>query len=59
MNHHLHRLHHQHPTLPWTALLALELETRNESDGSIEPAYFPSALRQFRGPGAIDAATTP
>ena len=58
MNHHLHRLHHQHPTLPWTALLALERETRSDSSGSIEPAYFRSALRQFSGPGAIDAATT-
>ncbi|WP_144154878.1 fatty acid desaturase [Paraburkholderia sp. BCC1885] len=57
MNHHLHRLHHQHPTLPWTALSALESETCSDPGGSIEPAYFRSALRQFRGPGAIDAAT--
>ena len=59
MNHHLHRLHHQHPTLPWTALPALEPETRSDPHGSIEAAYFRSALRQFRGPGAVDAATTP
>jgi fatty acid desaturase len=61
MNHHLHRLHHQHPTLPWTALpaLELELETRAASHGSFEPAYFRSALRQFTGPEAMDAATAP
>jgi fatty acid desaturase len=68
MNHHLHRLHHQHPTLPWTALPALALETRGEKNAgtdakadaqtdAIDPAYFRSALRQFRGPGALDAAT--
>jgi fatty acid desaturase len=61
MNHHLHRLHHQHPTLPWTALpaLELELETRAASHGPFEPAYFRSALRQFTGPEAMDAATAP
>jgi fatty acid desaturase len=59
MNHHLHRLHHQHPTLPWTALPALERDTRSDPRGSIEAAYFRSALRQFRGPRALDAATAP
>lgn len=57
MNHHLHRLHHQHPTLPWTALPALAREIRAESGEGIAPAYFSSALRQFRGPGALDATT--
>ena len=44
MNHHLHRLHHQHPTLPWTVLSALA------TDAAPEHAYFLSALRQFSGP---------
>jgi fatty acid desaturase len=60
MNHHLHRLHHLHPTLPWTALPALdaqEREARTDTGGSGEPAYFRSALRQFKGPGALDATT--
>lgn len=60
MNHHLHRLHHLHPTLPWTALPALdaqEREARADTGGSGEPAYFRSALRQFKGPGALDATT--
>lgn len=60
MNHHLHRLHHQHPTLPWTALPAidsLERAAGSESGGSNDPAYFLSALRQFKGPGALDATT--
>lgn len=55
MNHHLHRLHHQQPTLPWTALPALAHEVRSESDEWTQPAYFSSALRQFKGPGALDA----
>jgi fatty acid desaturase len=55
MNHHLHRLHHQHPTLPWTALPALAREVLGESDEWTPPAYFRSALRQFKGPGALDA----
>jgi fatty acid desaturase len=58
MNHHLHRFHHQHPTLPWTALPALdalERKTRDESGGSTEKAYFRSMLRQFKGPGALGA----
>jgi fatty acid desaturase len=60
MNHHLHRLHHQHPTLPWTALSALDSLERaacSESGRLSEPAYFLSALRQFKGPGALDATT--
>jgi fatty acid desaturase len=55
MNHHLHRLHHQHPTLPWTALPVLAREVRGETDECTTPAYFSSALRQFKGPGALDA----
>ena len=56
MNHHLHRLHHQHPTLPWTALPALAHELRNASGERNPLAYFSSALRQFKGPRALDAA---
>lgn len=61
MNHHLHRLHHQHPTLPWTTLPTYAEQTHERSIGSEshagmsmplrEPApYFRAALRQFRGP---------
>jgi hypothetical protein len=55
MNHHLHRLHHQHPTLPWTQLPALAQEFPSDERESNAPAYFRSALRQFKGPGALDA----
>ncbi|GLQ99396.1 fatty acid desaturase [Dyella mobilis] len=48
MNHHLHRLHHQHPTLPWTALPALA-RVGAEADAG----YFRSAFRQFRGFGKV------
>lgn len=44
MNHHLHRLHHQHPTLPWTALPALA-HADAEDNGDV--SYFRAALRQF------------
>lgn len=47
MNHHLHRQHHLHPTLPWTALPAL---ARADDEAARErPAYFRAALRQLRG----------
>jgi fatty acid desaturase len=55
MNHHLHRLHHQHPTLPWTQLPTLAQEFRSDERATHAPAYFRSALRQFKGPGALDA----
>jgi fatty acid desaturase len=55
MNHQLHRLHHQHPTLPWTALSVLASESHSEQTECRAPAYFSSALRQFKGPGALDA----
>jgi fatty acid desaturase len=51
LNHHLHRLHHQHPTLPWTALPELA-----HADGEVagnEAGYFRSAIRQFRGFGRV------
>lgn len=48
MNHHLHRLHHQHPTLPWTALPALD-----RADADTDVGYFRAALRQFRGFGKV------
>jgi len=50
MNHHLHRLHHQHPTLPWTVLTALAQERSPSANAAPEDAYFRSALRQFSGP---------
>jgi fatty acid desaturase len=46
MNHHLHRLHHQHPTLPWTALPAL-------AASDTDAGYFRAAIRQFRGFGKV------
>jgi fatty acid desaturase len=51
MNHHLHRLHHQHPTLPWTALPALAQASADASDG--DTGYFRAAFRQFRGFGKV------
>jgi len=47
MNHHLHRQHHLHPTMPWTALPALARE--GAEDARVRPAYFIAALRQLRG----------
>jgi fatty acid desaturase len=55
MNHHLHRLHHQHPTLPWTALPALARTDVVASAPDIETGYFRAALRQFRGFGKVRA----
>jgi fatty acid desaturase len=48
MNHHLHRQHHLHPTLPWTALPAIE---HAEAAAGAPPRtdYFTAALRQFSG----------
>lgn len=60
MNHHLHRLHHQHPTLPWTALPTLEHNpgvVHDDANGPPRSAYFRSALRQFRWPGPLDVTT--
>ena len=51
MNHHLHRLHHLHPTLPWTALPSLARAHAAVSD--TDAGYFRSALRQFRGFGKV------
>jgi fatty acid desaturase len=45
MNHHLHRQHHLHPTLPWVALPAIVEETPAPKR---EP-YWRAVLRQFRG----------
>ncbi|WP_245616477.1 fatty acid desaturase family protein [Paraburkholderia acidipaludis] len=47
MNHHLHRQHHLHPTMPWTALPTLA-RAEGENPGE-RPAYFRAALRQLRG----------
>lgn len=53
MNHHLHRLHHQHPTLPWTALPALARDDVKASATAHDASYFRAALRQFRGFGKV------
>jgi fatty acid desaturase len=53
MNHHLHRLHHQHPTLPWTALPAFAGVGASASVADDNVGYFRAALRQFRGFGKI------
>jgi fatty acid desaturase len=53
MNHHLHRLHHEHPTLPWTALPALARVDGATSTPDTDAGYFRSALRQFRGFGKV------
>ncbi|RUL62610.1 fatty acid desaturase [Dyella dinghuensis] len=53
MNHHLHRLHHQHPTLPWTALPALARDAASASVPNTDAAYFRAALRQLRGFGKV------
>lgn len=53
MNHHLHQLHHQHPTLPWTALPALARDGAEASVPYADAGYFRAALRQFRGFGKV------
>ncbi|MGC1547007.1 MAG: fatty acid desaturase [Rhodanobacter sp.] len=53
MNHHLHRLHHQHPTLPWTALPALARVDATASTPDTDAGYFWAALRQLRGFGKV------
>ncbi len=45
MNHHLHRQHHLHPTLPWRALSALA-----HDDALARPSYLRAALVQLMGP---------
>lgn len=51
MNHHLHRLHHLYPALPWTALPTL---ARGEAETlAADGGYFRAALRQFRGFGKV------
>jgi fatty acid desaturase len=53
MNHHLHRLHHQHPTLPWTALPELARANAAEPCRDTDVGYFRAALCQFRGFGKV------
>lgn len=53
MNHHLHQLHHRHPTLPWTALPALSREVAKASSFNSDASYFGAALRQFRQFGKV------
>ncbi len=50
MNHHLHRQHHLHPTLPWVALPALvEPAADATTPAPKREAYWRAALRQFQG----------
>ncbi|WP_322052627.1 fatty acid desaturase [Paraburkholderia bannensis] len=50
MNHHLHRQHHLHPTLPWVALPALvDAPVDAASPAPKREPYWRAALRQFRG----------
>jgi fatty acid desaturase len=53
MNHHLHRVHHQHPTLPWTALTELARADASASAIGTEAGYFRAAFRQLRGFGKV------
>lgn len=53
MNHHLHRLHHQHPNLPWTALPALARVEHDARSFDVDGHYFKAAIRQFRGFGRL------
>jgi fatty acid desaturase len=53
MNHHLHRVHHQHPTMPWTALPSLARVDTAASAADTDAGYFRAALRQFRGFGKV------
>jgi len=48
MNHHLHRQHHLHPTLPWTALPALA-RADDAARATPRTSYLAAALRQFSG----------
>jgi len=48
MNHHLHRQHHLHPTLPWTALPALA-RAADAAGATPRTSYLAAALRQFSG----------
>lgn len=49
MNHHLHRQHHLHPTLPWTALSALADQDDAKHNAAPRAHYLAAVLRQFRG----------
>ena len=49
MNHHLHRIHHLRPTLPWRALSAAFAQTGRGYDDT----YCRGILRQFRGPSRV------
>ncbi|MBN3854311.1 fatty acid desaturase [Paraburkholderia sp. Ac-20340] len=48
MNHHLHRQHHLHPTLPWSVLPDLA-EAAAATGAPKREAYWRAALRQLRG----------
>jgi fatty acid desaturase len=51
MNHHLHCLHHLHPTLPWSALPRLAANADDAGTRVDGGGYFSALLlRQFRGP---------
>jgi fatty acid desaturase len=50
MNHHLHCLHHLHPTLPWSALPRLTQDAGDTGAQDDDGGYFSAMLRQFRWP---------
>ncbi|GAB7526821.1 fatty acid desaturase [Paraburkholderia sp. 2C] len=50
MNHHLHGLHHLHPTLPWSALPRLAAGAEDASAMGDGDGYFSALGRQFRWP---------
>ncbi|HEY4353820.1 MAG TPA: fatty acid desaturase [Paraburkholderia sp.] len=58
MNHHLHCLHHLHPTLPWSALPRLAANADDAGAVVEGGGYFSALARQFRWPNqsSIDAS---
>lgn len=50
MNHHLHGLHHLHPTLPWSALPRLAADAEDAGAMVDGGGYFSALVRQFRWP---------
>ncbi|WP_243849547.1 fatty acid desaturase [Paraburkholderia rhizosphaerae] len=49
MNHHLHCLHHLHPTLPWSALPRLAARAQDAGAMIDGGGYFSALPRRFRG----------
>ncbi len=49
LNHHLHRLHHERPNLPWKSL------STDSGDARPDGSYIIAALRQFAGPVSLSS----